>query len=389
MCETNLVDAANYERWMSEAIQLAKRGAGHVAPNPLVGALVLCGGQVIGRGYHERYGEAHAEINAIEDALRQRRDLEGCTLVVTLEPCSHFGKTPPCCERIAKEGITKVIVGMMDPNHLVAGRGIAYLKDWGIDVITGVLEDELQIVNEAFVHHITTKRPFVTMKTAMTLDGKIATVSGDSKWVSCEAARYWVHELRQASSGIMVGIGTILADDALLTTRLSHIREENISHPIPIIVDSKGRIPLDAKVLNTGIDRPVIIATTAAMPDEKLEQLKAMGCSVYSLTGADARVDLGGLMAILGEIGVNSVLLEGGGTLNAAALEAGVVQKVISIVAPKLVGGRYGKTPVSGTGVEYMSEALILNQLSCRMLGEDVLIEGYLEEVGMCKEEVK
>lgn len=367
--------------WMEEAIKLARKGAGFVAPNPMVGALVIDGTRVIGRGYHARYGEAHAEVNAINHALTQVDSLEGMTMVVTLEPCSHHGKTPPCCELIVSQGIRRVIVGMKDPNPLVAGRGIEYLKSNGIEVITGVLVPLIKELNQDFIHFIKSKRPLVTMKTAMTLDGKIAAYTGDSKWISGEDSRRYVHRLRQEMQGIMVGINTLITDDPSLTTRLSSEDLEHyqgVSHPVPIIVDSKGRMPLNCAIIANGQHERIIVATTSAMSEKKEEDLIEAGCEVMRFDGDDGYVDLEALIASLGGKGMSSILLEGGGTLNYSALTAGLVNKVISFIAPKFIGGQASPTPVGGKGISKMSEAIVLENKSLNIIGDDIMVEGWI-----------
>lgn len=370
-----------YKARMQAVLELAQKGAGHVAPNPMVAALIVRDDIILGSGYHQQYGQAHAEVNAIQNAYdKGYKDLQGASMFVNLEPCSHVGKTPPCCKAIEAAGIQKVIVAMRDPNPLVSGKGIAYLQACGIQVIEGVLEKEAKVMNEAFIHHILEKTPFVTMKTAMTLDGKIATATGDSKWISSPASRQYVHELRQVNTGIMVGIETLIKDDARLTTRLESESHPNLlaSHAIPIIVDSRGRIPLDAEVIASKEHDEVIVATTAAMTEAKADLLRNQGCSIYRLTGDDGRVDLQALMLTLGARGINSILLEGGGTLNYSALQAGIVHKLISFIAPKIVGGSSNKTAVEGCGLAKMSDAIELKNTMVSSIDKDVVIEGYI-----------
>lgn len=372
-----------YINWMEEALNLAKKGGGHVAPNPMVGALVIKDNHVVGSGYHMRYGEGHAEVNAVADAKKAYSSLKGMTMVVTLEPCSHTGKTPPCSQLIIREGITKVIIGMKDPNPLVAGRGIKQLEAAGIEVVIGILEEKCKVLNEAFLHHIKHKSPFVTMKTAMTLDGKIATSTGDSRWVSGQASRDYVHRMRQELQGIMVGVNTVLVDDPSLTTRLSDQDKrtyQDISHPIPIIIDSKGRCPLECKLLSQGDHKEVIIGTTDWMPKEKKAALERLGCRVIVCQTDGQHVDLNDLMKIIGEEGINSILLEGGGTLNDGALRAGIVQKVISFIAPKIIGGDTAKTPVAGRGIGLMKDAITLESVSYKTFDKDLCITGYISD---------
>lgn len=307
--------------------------------------------------------------------------MSAATLIVTLEPCCHYGKTPPCTELILKSGFKRVIVAMEDPNPLVAGKGTRILRNQGIEVIVGVLEEEAKKLNEVFLHHIKSARPFVTMKTAMTLDGKIATCSGDSKWISGERSRHKVHELRQGSSAIMVGIGTVLADDPLLNTRLSEDETSTgaLNHPIPIIVDSRGRIPLDSRVLDAEIHEKVIIATTSLMSKETEAALLNKNCTVLRIE-KDNEVDLVSLMEILYKEGITSILLEGGSTLNFSMLNKGLVSKVISFIAPKFIGGSKAKSPVGGQGIDKMSEAISMDHVSYSVIGEDLMIEGYIKE---------
>lgn len=347
----------------------------------MVGALVVDGGRIVGRGYHQEYGSAHAEVNAIADAKQHYDTLKGMTMVVTLEPCSHHGKTPPCCDLIIKEQFAKVIIAMEDPNPLVAGRGIERLKAAGIEVVLGVMHYEAKDLNKAFIHHIVHKTPYVIMKTAMTLDGKIATASGDSKWVTGKEARKKVHQMRQAQQAIMVGVNTVCIDDPLLTTRLEDFDEKvylKPLHPIPIVVDSKGRIPLSSRLLHAPEHKIVIIATTYQMPQEKAKSLEALGCQLIYTDTSNGQVDLNDLMNQLGKKGINSILLEGGGTLNYGALSKGIVQEIISFIAPKLIGGDYAKTPVAGTGLSSMADAIEVEEWVYTHYGKDLMIKGKI-----------
>ncbi len=361
-------------QYMKRALELAEKGSGFTSPNPLVGAVIVKDGMIIGEGYHEIYGGAHAEINAFKNTTG---DVRGATMYVTLEPCSHFGKTPPCAGAIIEKGISKVVIGMVDPNPIVAGKGISILRESGIEVHTGVLEDECKKLNEIFIKYITTKKPFVILKSAMTLDGKIATATGDSKWITNEASRTRVHEIRQRVAGILVGIGTVLTDNPYLTTRLM---SANVSHPVRIILDTHARIPLDAHVLEDLDEIRTIIATTALASEDNLKQLKEKGAEILLLPIKDDHVDLKALMTALGELGIDSVLIEGGSSVNYSALEAGVVDKVIFFIAPKLIGGDGAKTPVGGTGKMFMRDAIVLKNMKHMVIDEDIMIEGYLEK---------
>ena len=361
-------------KYMQRALELAKKGAGYTNPNPLVGAVIVKDGRVIGEGYHEVYGGHHAEVNAF---LNATEDVKGATMYVTLEPCSHYGKTPPCARAIVEKGIKKVIIGLKDPNPLVSGKGIKILEEAGIEVITGILEQEGRKLNEIFLKYITTKLPFCIMKTAMTLDGKIATYTNASKWITGELSRKYVHEIRNRVAGIIVGIGTVLEDDPALTTRFEDGRG---SDPIRVIVDSSARIPLEAKVLNLQSDKKTIIATTEKADKSKLKALVEKGAEIIIIPSKNGKVDLTLLMKELGERKLDSVLLEGGSELNYAALEAGFIDKVNAFIAPKIICGNSAKTPVGGKGKAYMSEAIKLNNIDIYRFGDDMMIEGYIEK---------
>lgn len=360
--------------YMKRAIALAKKGEGYVNPNPLVGAVIVKGGKIIGEGFHKGYGKNHAEVDAFENLTESS---EGATIYVNLEPCSHFGKTPPCAHRIVKEGIKRVVIAIKDPNPLVSGNGIKILEESNIEVSVGVLEDEAKKLNEIFIKYITTKRPFFVLKTAMTLDGKIATFAGDSKWITGELSREKVHRIRHKMSGIMVGIGTVLADNPSLTTRLDTVSP---SDPHRIIVDTSCRIPLNSNVLNLSSKAKTIIATTDKANTEKIKKLKEKGAEVIIVPMKNDRVDLKSLALKLGEMNIDSVLLEGGSYLNYSALEAGIVDKVMAFIAPKIIGGENAKTPVGGSGIELIKNSINIYSLDVKKIGEDILIEGYVRK---------
>lgn len=360
---------------MRRALELSIKAVGFVNPNPMVGAVIVKDNRIIGEGYHEYFGGPHAEVNAFKNATE---DVEGATMYVTLEPCSHFGKTPPCAHAIVRNKISKVVIGMIDPNPIVAGRGIEILRSNGIEVVTGIIEAEIKKTNEIFVKYITEKEPFCIMKTAMTLDGKIATSSGDSKWISNEKSRLYVHELRHKITGIMVGIGTVLKDDPELTTR----REDKISiNPIRIIIDSKARIPLEAKVLKCDEKTKTIIVTTEFAKESKVEAIKQKGAEVIMIPSKNNQVDLKYLMKVLGDMGIDSILLEGGSTLNYSALEEGIVDKIITFISPKIFGGTSGKTPVGGKGIEKVEDSILLMDTEVTRFNEDIMIEAYVKKV--------
>jgi diaminohydroxyphosphoribosylaminopyrimidine deaminase / 5-amino-6-(5-phosphoribosylamino)uracil reductase len=359
---------------MKRALELAQKGVGYTKPNPLVGAVIVRDGKIIGEGYHEICGSHHAEVNAFKNAIE---DVSGATLYITLEPCSHYGRTPPCANAIVEKGIKKVVIGLLDPNPLVAGKGIKILESNGIEFVTGILEDEGKKLNEIFLKYITTKLPFGILKTAMTLDGKIASAIGDSKWITNESSRQYVHELRHQVSGIMVGIGTILTDDPELTTRLKNRVGVD---PIRIIVDSTAKIPLSSKVLNLDSSAKTIVATTEKADKQKLDAVRDKGADIIITPLKNNKVDLSYLMQQLGQQEIDSVLIEGGGALNFSALEEGIVDKVISFIAPKIIGGAASKTPVGGDGISYIKNAIQLENIQISRFQEDIMIEAYLRK---------
>ncbi len=358
--------------FMREALSLAAKGTGFVSPNPMVGAVIVKNGRIIGRGWHKIYGDLHAERNAFADCSE---DCSGADMYVTLEPCCHYGKTPPCTEAIIEHNIKRVFIGSSDPNPLVAGKGVRVLREHGIEVIEGVLKDECDAMNEIFMHFITTRLPFVTMKYAMTLDGKIACFTGESKWITGEAARQHVQYERLRHSAIMVGVGTVLADDPMLTCRL-----ENSRNPLRIVCDSKLRTPLNSNIVRTAKDIPTIIATISD-DSEKISAYEKLGCQIIRTAPDCGHVNLRQLMKTLGDMKLDSVLLEGGGELNWSALNSGIVNKVQAYIAPKLFGGALAKSPVSGVGAASPAEAFMLENSNIIQIGEDFLIESRVKNV--------
>ncbi len=350
--------------YMQRALELAARGRGRTSPNPMVGCVVVRDGAIIGEGWHERAGEPHAEVMA----LRHAPDVSGATIYVTLEPCAHHGKTPPCVDLLKARKPRRVVAAMQDPNPKVAGKGIEALRAAGVEVEVGVLEPEAQRLNEAFVKHITTGLPFVIAKCAMTLDGKIATRTGDSKWVTGETARAHVHKLRNEVDAILVGSRTVMLDDPSLTTRLS---EGDTRDPIRVIVDADEYLGPDRKVFNLQSDAPTWVAVAEGRTSEGADQ-------VIEIPRALGGIDFWALMRELGKRNIMTVLIEGGGSTHASAFEAGIVDKVMFFVAPKIVGGREAITAVEGRGVEFMSEAIALRDMKTTAIGEDILIEAYV-----------
>lgn len=358
--------------YMKRAIELSKLGIGRVNPNPLVGAVIVKDNMIIGEGYHEYYGGNHAEVNAF---LNSKEDVTGAHIYVTLEPCSHFGKTPPCVDKIIENKISKVFIGMKDPNPLVMGKGIGKLLENGIEVEVGLLEDEITKINEIFIKYITTKTPFCILKTAMTLDGKIATRTGESKWITNEKSRDYVHQLRNRVAAIMVGIGTIEHDNPSLTTRLEGVEGRD---PIKVIVDSHGRIPIDSKVFQTGSKATTIVAVTDTIDESNLIRIKEKAV-VIVIPEKDGLVDLIYLFEKLGERGIDSVLIEGGGNLNYSAVSANIVDKLITFIAPKIIGGKDAITSFEGIGIEKMEQAILLKESKIYQFDEDIMIESYFK----------
>ena len=353
------------ESMMRRAIMLARQGVGWTNPNPIVGSVVVKDGRVIGEGYHEVYGSLHAERNALANCVE---DPAGATLYVTLEPCCHTGKQPPCTDAVILAGIARVVVGSRDPNPLVAGKGNAALREAGIEVVEDVLRDRCDALNTVFFHFIQSGRPYVVSKWAMTLDGKIATHSGDARWVSCEESRADTHRLRHRLASIMVGINTVIADDPMLTARCDFPTRQ----PLRIVVDGKLRIPHDCKLLKTLDEAPVLVATAVAQDGDRAQEIREMGAEVVSLPRPDGEVDLAALIHLLGTRGVDSVLVEGGATLHEAMFRTGLVDRTIVYLAPKVCGGMDALTPVAGQGVEKMADALNLGHPMVERMGDDL-----------------
>lgn len=367
----------NDKDYMLRAITLAEKGRGYTNPNPVVGAVIVKDGRIIGEGFHERYGQLHAERNAIASLTESA---EGATIYVTLEPCCHYGKTPPCTEAIIESGISRVVIGSRDPNPKVAGKGAAILREAGITVEEDFMREECDKLNPVFFHYISTETPYVVMKYAMTADGKIATCTGASKWITGEIARAKVQDIRHNLAGIMVGIDTVLADDPML-----NVRDESRMSPIRIICDSHLRLPLDSKLCQTADRIPVL--DICAFDSEESEEFKTRkaaleDCSVEVINcpGDDGRVDLRKLMKILGERKIDSILLEGGGSLNESALKSHIVNEVKVFIAGKIFGGRTAKSPVTGEGVSLPADAYTLDLKNISMCGEDVLLEYVVKD---------
>jgi len=358
--------------WMRRALDLAVRARGRTSPNPMVGAVIVTDGQVVGEGFHAYAGSDHAEVAALREA---EAAAAGATLYVSLEPCCHQGRTPPCADQIVHAGIRRVVAACEDPNPSVSGRGIAALREAGITVEVGLLGEEAARLNEAFFKYIRTGLPFVTLKVAASLDGKIATRTGESRWITGESARRRVHQLRNEVDAVLVGIGTVLRDDPLLTTRLGIADQRD---PIRVIVDNLARLPLRAKAVNRASTAPTILAVSQTAPRGKLEALEREGVQVIVVENSPRRVSLERLMEALGKRGILSVMIEGGAEINASALREGVVDKVLVFLAPILIGGKSTPTAVGGDGIESLGQALRLRDVRIERVDGDILVEGYL-----------
>jgi diaminohydroxyphosphoribosylaminopyrimidine deaminase/5-amino-6-(5-phosphoribosylamino)uracil reductase len=360
------------EKFMQRALTLAANARGRTSPNPLVGAVIVQGDHVVGEGYHQKAGEAHAEIHALNQA---RREARSGILYVTLEPCCHWGKTAPCTQAIIRAGISSVFAAHIDPYPKVAGKGIRQLEAAGISVNVGLCEAEARRLNEIYIKYIQTEQPFVILKSAMSLDGKIATSSGESQWITSEASRLKGHEIRDTVDAILVGIGTVLRDNPALTTRIPN-REG--TDAIRIVVDSCGRTPPTAKLFNPDSSAGVIIAVTERAPTENIVALEQAGAEVLVIQEKQNRVCLSALMIELGRKKITSVLVEGGGEINGSALAVGIVDKVLFFIAPKIIGGQNAPSPIGGEGVKNLSEAFNLRDVMFTPIDDDFLVEGYL-----------
>lgn len=354
------------EKYMKRAIELALGGIGKVNPNPLVGAVIVKDDRVLAEGYHEKYGALHAERHAFS---KLRESAAMADMYVTLEPCCHYGKQPPCTQAIIENGIKNVYVGSHDPNILVAGKGIKQLREAGINVVENVLKEECDALNPVFFHYITTKTPYVVMKYAMTLDGKTACDTGESKWVTGREARQHVQKTRNALTGIMAGVQTVINDNPMLTCRL-----DNGRNPVRIICDSHLRIPVSSNILKTAQKIRTIIATTSD-DKQKIDQIRETGAEIIKTEPLYGRVNLNELIIKLGEQGIDSILLEGGGTLNQSALKAGIVNHIQAYIAPKIFGGSGRYTPVGGIGVTSPDDAYLFDNLKITQFGSDILLE--------------
>jgi diaminohydroxyphosphoribosylaminopyrimidine deaminase/5-amino-6-(5-phosphoribosylamino)uracil reductase len=358
--------------FMARTLELAAAGRGRVSPNPMVGAVLMKEGRIVAEGFHARAGAPHAEVVALEVAGEAAG---GATLYVNLEPCCHQGRTPPCAPRIVASGVRRVVAATLDLNPRVAGRGLALLREAGVATEVGVLEAEGVRLNEVFFTYMTSGRPFVTLKAAVSLDGKIATVTGESRWITGEEARRRVHEMRNEVDAVLVGIGTILRDDPLLTTRLGIPGQRD---PVRVIVDNLARLPVKARVINPASAALTLVAVGPKAPASKVERLREAGVTVLVLEQSGPRISLAALMQALAAREITSVLIEGGGEIHASALAEGIVDKVAFLLAPILIGGKTAPSALGGPGIEKLADAVRLRDVRFTPLGEDLLVEGYV-----------
>ena len=360
-------------KYMERALLLAEKGIGATSPNPRVGAVVVKNNRIIGEGWHKKAGDPHAEVIALKEAGEKAKR---ATLYVTLEPCSTVGRTPPCTDAILKSGISKVVIGVIDPNPVNFHKGINFLKKNGIKVETGVLMDKCAKLNEGFAKYITQGLPFVTLKLAMSLDGKIATRTGDSKWITGEKARYRAHIMRNRSDAILVGINTVKKDNPHLTVRLEKTK---INEPKKIIVDSQAEIGLESNILSDDLASSTIIAVTSAAPESKLQKISDAGAEILVCKDDNGRVDFTDLMRKIAEKGIIYVLVEGGGTIAAEFLEKRLADKIAFFYAPKIIGGKDAVAAIGGLGIDSITEAIEIKDMGITRIDDEYLIEGYIK----------
>ncbi|MGI5911751.1 MAG: bifunctional diaminohydroxyphosphoribosylaminopyrimidine deaminase/5-amino-6-(5-phosphoribosylamino)uracil reductase RibD [Syntrophomonadaceae bacterium] len=359
--------------YMQKALDLAVQAKGRTSPNPMVGAVVVKDAQIIGEGYHQKAGTPHAEVIALRAAGEKAK---GATLYVNLEPCSHYGRTPPCADTVIDAGIKRVVIACFDPNPLVAGQGIKILQKAGIETTVGILQEQALKLNEAFFKYIQTGIPFLSLKVAMTLDGKIATSKGDSRWISSKSSRQYVHQLRNTYDAIMVGIGTVLKDNPMLNTRLN---SNDTRDPIRVIIDSKLDLPLQSNIVMTAKAQQTIVFCSQDADSQLKTILKAKNIEVIPVECADGNIiPLEEVLKILGKKGIVSLLVEGGGEINGYLITKGLINKIYWFIAPKIVGGRKSPTPVGGIGIPTLKEALSVKSMEITHFDDDILITGYL-----------
>jgi diaminohydroxyphosphoribosylaminopyrimidine deaminase / 5-amino-6-(5-phosphoribosylamino)uracil reductase len=358
------------EKYMALALELAQKGLGKVEPNPMVGAVLVKNGEIIGTGYHQVFGGAHAEMHAIKEG---GDNCKGATLYVSMEPCAHYGKTAPCADALIKAGVVRVVTAIIDPNPVTSGKGIQKLKDAGVEVRVGVMEREARGFNAPFLKMMQKGLPYVIVKWAMSLDGKIATHTGDSKWITCEESRKYVHKIRGQMDGILVGVNTVLRDDPLLTCRI-----EGGRNPRRIIVDSNASLPLNCRLISTIHDSEVIVAVNQNAPQQRIDKLKQSGCRVLQIKSPGRLVDLKALLTLLGEMRLTNILVEGGSRVITSLIDEHLADKSIVFIAPIIIGGEDADSPVLGKGIDTISEAVGIRDITVKRFLNDIVIEGIV-----------
>ena len=359
------------EKYMALALELAEKGRGNVEPNPMVGAVLVKDGGIVGRGYHQVFGGAHAEINAIKEGGTNCR---GAALYISMEPCAHYGKTAPCVDAIIKAGIKKVVTAVFDPNPITSGKGIQKLKGAGIEVVMGVMETQARRLNAPFFKLMQQGLPYITVKWAMSVDGKIATRTGESKWITSEESRKYVHKIRGQMDGILVGINTVVRDNPLLTCRI-----EGGQNPKRIVVDSNAVLPINSRLLSTINEGEIIVAVSKNAQRNRIEKLEQMGCKIVQTEDINDRVDLHELFWRLGEMELTNILVEGGSRVITSVIEDRLADRVMVFVAPIIIGGAGAKSPVLGTGINKISEAAEIDEIEIKRFSNDIVIEGTLK----------
>ncbi|HHT9137347.1 MAG TPA: bifunctional diaminohydroxyphosphoribosylaminopyrimidine deaminase/5-amino-6-(5-phosphoribosylamino)uracil reductase RibD [Candidatus Wunengus sp. YC60] len=359
------------EKYMAFALELAEKGRGRVEPNPMVGAVLVKDGRIVGKGYHQVFGGAHAEIHAIHEG---GTNCKGATLYVSMEPCAHYGKTAPCVDAIIKAGIAKVVAAVIDPNPITSGKGIQKLKEGGVEVVVGVMEIQAKKVNAPFFKLMKKGLPYVTVKWAMSVDGKIATHTGESRWITSDESRKYVHKIRGQMDGILVGINTVMRDDPLLTCRI-----EGGRNPKRIVVDSNAAIPVNSRLLSTINEGEIIVAVSTNAPRNRVEKLEQLGCKIVQTKDMNGRVDLKELFHRLGETKLTNILVEGGSRVITSVIEDRLADRVMVFVAPIIIGGEGAKSPVLGTGINKMSEAAEITEIMVTRFSNDIVVEGTLK----------
>lgn len=355
-------------KYMSLALELAEKGRGKVEPNPMVGAVVVKNGLAVGKGYHQAFGGPHAEVFALGEG---REACAGATLFVSMEPCAHYGKTAPCVDAIIKAGIKEVVLAIIDPNPITSGKGMRKLRDAGIDVKLGIMESQAAKLNAPFLKLMQKGLPYVTVKWAMSLDGKIATHAGDSRWISSEESREYVHKIRGQVDGIMVGINTVQRDDPLLTCRI-----EGGRNPRRIIIDSNAVLPLNSRLINTIQESELFIAVGSNAPQERIEKLRQLGCKIISAGNVNGLVDMKMLFQLLGKMNLTNVLVEGGSRVITSIIEERLADKIMVFIAPIIVGGEGALSSVMGAGITHISESIKLTDIITKRFANDLVVEG-------------